>query len=196
MTGMNRLIRLIENEIQGTEEDMEIFRYGLEILAMKIYFLIGAVIIGTCLGMAWETILFLSFFIPMRAVAGGYHCKSRFRCAVGSVVLLLIAIGLMNLVTDYVIMNQYLIGMFIISLYTLWFVAPVGTRNKPLDEPLMERCHKKVCRRILIYVIAFLLANVLKWELVESALCVATFLVAITVGWGYLANENIPSTDM
>lgn len=193
---MSRLIRLIEDEKHYSKEDIEIISYGLENLKMKLYFLLGALVIGACLGKMVDVILFLAFFIPMRTVAGGYHCKTRLRCAVWSVALLLLAVAGMSMMEEYVIVNNYLMGMFVLSIYMIWFIAPVGTRNKPLDEYLKTRCHKKICRLILIYIVAFLVTYVLKWELVTSAICVATFLVAIIVGWGYLVNESIPSTDM
>ena len=86
--------KLLKNKY--IEESMyEIYKYGLMMFLEIMLSFSTSVIICCAMGMIWEGIIFLLFFIPIRSYLGGLHMKnyrSCFFCSAMAIVLILLMV--------------------------------------------------------------------------------------------------------
>ena len=61
------------------EEDVPIYRYGLEAMYSSLLELLSILALAALIGNFWQTVLFFAAFIPLRLYAGGYHASTRLR---------------------------------------------------------------------------------------------------------------------
>ena len=76
------------------EEDKEIYSYGFNQILFIMLNFITILIIGILFNMLFETIIFMSTYIPIRIYAGGYHARKQTKCYIH---YLIIIINLYNL---------------------------------------------------------------------------------------------------
>lgn len=69
------------------EEDVPIYRYGLEAMYSSLLELLSILALAALIGNFWQTVLFFAAFIPLRLYAGGYHASTRLRCFLTSLVV-------------------------------------------------------------------------------------------------------------
>lgn len=78
---------IMHNVITFTEK--EIYRYGIFVILFNSLILISFILVGLTLKKVYNVILFLIFFIPIRVMLGGYHCKKPLNCFLVSNLFLL-----------------------------------------------------------------------------------------------------------
>lgn len=145
----DRIIRqLIALElIDGEEED--IYRFGLEVLSLKVLHYVSYLLIAAFLHEIPRFLILAVAFILLRKSAGGYHAKTKSGCYVGSCVTVLIMTlcikGFSSLVPWQIILGSMLAGDIII-----WKMAPSGNRSRTFDET-EERIFKHRTRMVLIF---------------------------------------------
>ena len=148
----DRIIRqLIALElIDGEEED--IYRFGLEVLSLKVLHYVIYLLIAAFLHEIPRFLILAVAFILLRKSAGGYHAKTKSGCYVGSCVTVLIMIlcikGFSGLVPRQIILGS----MFIMLAgdIIIWKMAPSGNRSRTFDEA-EKRIFKHRTRMVLIF---------------------------------------------
>lgn len=72
---------LIKNDmIENSDDDYDHYRYGVEITISSFINLILVIIIGCLIKRILYSIIFLTIFISLRQLTGGYHAKTYLRC--------------------------------------------------------------------------------------------------------------------
>lgn len=71
---MNDILEISE------EEEKLLFKYGLFILFYNVFTLFIVLLIGKLLNEMYFVLLLMIFYIPIRVIIGGYHCKSTTTC--------------------------------------------------------------------------------------------------------------------
>ncbi|MBE5938505.1 MAG: hypothetical protein E7265_10815 [Lachnospiraceae bacterium] len=87
-----------ENSIVS-KEDVECYRYGLELLISTIINFILTVVVSLIFGRLYSFLPFTIVYVPMRLYAGGYHAKNHFRCILFSTALFCIAVIVQGAIT-------------------------------------------------------------------------------------------------
>lgn len=81
---MNYIIRVILecsiSESCISEDDLEIYNFGLECMFLKLLHYISYLIIGIALDSLLSLFVSACIFIPLRTKAGGYHANTRIGC--------------------------------------------------------------------------------------------------------------------
>lgn len=165
-----------------TQDDIEIYRFGIETALFKLIHYIILLLVGLFFGMVLQAIIFTLSFSILREYAGGYHAKSRFRCYCISVFMITSVLLVSKLCPTQI--------MFWISTFTciptfmiIFFLAPVENINKPLDNLEIEH-YKKATRIILlieeVIALVFLLVNIQLFTIVNISL----IYVSILLVWG------------
>ena len=75
--------KIIANMIKSgvsIEADREIYVYGLTQLFRTLLNVFSTVIIGFCMGMLAESVVFVICLMLIRSYSGGYHSDSPIRC--------------------------------------------------------------------------------------------------------------------
>ena len=133
------------------QDDREMYSYSLEVLFSTVINFLVLYLIATLFGRVWETTLFIIGFIPLRALAGGYHAKTHFRCTL----ILLLAYTLFLTTTHLILPKQYFyinITFVSVSVICVWLLSPVEDKNKPISSN--EKKHYRFRSRLVILLYA------------------------------------------
>lgn len=169
------------------EREAEVVEFGLNMLKPVLLGGVGVIGVGAIFGMLKETLLFIALLMPIRQYAGGFHAKTRLRCALMSIVLLLLSVVLLQYVSlPWKVQSfLYLCGLFLIVKY-----APVENEGKPLDD-LEVKIYGKRMKWILtaesFMFIVLMLLKLFTWSFV---FVLAIVLAAALVIAGHLQNKS------
>ena len=114
-----------------SEENYDIYVYGFTcFLELSISF-ISTFIIGICLGMFFECILFSCIFMPLRSLAGGLHLNRFFHCYLLSCFMLTATLLLVKFfsIPDYI----SLFGCILFPII-LFIIGPINHPNRPVTD--------------------------------------------------------------
>jgi accessory gene regulator B len=141
-TAVNRVISNFIKEGIVTEEDRELYEYGMYHGITMAAGWITAIIAGIAMRMARQSLLFLIFFIPVRKYAGGYHAKSQLGCYLCSTIMLVAILVALKFCPFYY-------GVFTVSLsfsaICLWLLSPMAAPLKPVSLEDKKNTEEKHC---------------------------------------------------
>lgn len=140
--------------------DREVVAYGLEYLLSNIIGLVIIITSGLLLRMLPQTLAVMLGWGLVRRSAGGAHCSTLWRCAGSSC----LAVVLTILITRMVLLT--LPSFLWVTAAVCWSLAvsrgkaPVGSRQKPLQEPQLRQRLKQqtLLTEAVLAVFAFSLA--------------------------------------
>lgn len=169
-----------------TEDDRSVIRYGLERIVENLIGCFILVILGCCFGSVLQGLLLWIFLYPLRSNAGGYHAATRGRCVLISTIVVLAAFVFWHEFHNF--SGVYMVPCGISS-FVIWFLAPVGSRNKPLDEKEKSYYRRRV-RHVLVFELFLAgLAVWMQWMDVFMSIELAWLIVGISVCVGKLMEE-------
>lgn len=168
------------------DSEREIIRYGVEGILNNLLGIFIALTVGIFCDCVFESFIFWIFFWILRKHAGGFHAKTKIRCLIMSVVLLFIAFEFL-LKAGWTI-NVYTWIMAIGS-GCIFYLAPVETHNKQLDEEEF-RVYRKRTRMILsIQLILYVLSLILGGEQLCRILAVNVVVISFSLVLGRLVRQ-------
>lgn len=170
---------LYKNEDNMDEEKAEIIRYGLELLFLKVIFLIVTLFIGALMHSFWECFIFTSLFSGIRSFAGGYHASTRMHCFVQSVLIFAIVLGVLKLVKIYTVLFFPLLIISVASVVVIFRFAPLDTVNKIVDEDKISIFKKKSRIAMLIEIILAVITYFMGVQSITYSVMLALILTAI-----------------
>lgn len=149
-----KIIGFIQRNEIISEQDKEIYLFGLILMLRISLNLLTLLVIGVCFNMLGESMIFAICSVMIRTYSGGFHADDPIVChgiSVTIIILMLLSIkfGLWNLPISFVLM--------ISSIGIILRYAPVEHKNKPLEENEM-----RMYRKILFLIVFFwVLASVI-----------------------------------
>ena len=154
-----------------TEEEQELYRFGINRLFLFFMNLLTAAVIGNIFGMLWQSLLFSIVYIPLRRFAGGFHVRSARLCYALSTVLIL----MMLVVIQYLPENVYLItGLLTGADCIILRKAPKGTVARPLSQAERKVFRTRTVKILMIENILTIITLLLQHEI---ATCIAMGIV-------------------
>lgn len=140
------------------ESDEQIYRYGVELLISTSANLLLLILASITTGHPAAFLPYLLSFIPLRLFGGGYHAKAHWSCILITVGAFSVSL-LLNSVLDVTSSRIFCVGVGIVSLSTIHFLAPLPAPNKPLSRK-EEKSYGTVARAygILLLAIALILS--------------------------------------
>lgn len=183
---MNSIVfNLVEASIRCgvvEEKDRNLYCIAVESFFFSLFTWGSLLVLGIICGEIWGCFIFLVVHIPLRIYAGGYHQNSRKRCYMQSLVIFgLLMFGALSRVQNWIVNNW--IVLMALSFIVIWYLAPVESRNKPLNSKERKH-HKSTARFILITQLGMLIIcklncyDITLYYLAMSILLVALQLVA------------------
>lgn len=168
------------------DSEREVIRYGVEGILNNLLGIFITLTVGILCDCVFGSFVFWIFFWTLRKHAGGFHAKTKFQCLVMSVVLLFIAF-------EFLLKAGWIIGVYTwimaIGSGCIFYLAPVETHNKHLDEREV-RVYRKRTRMILgIQLILYFLSLVLGGEQFCRILAVNVMVVSFSLLLGRLARR-------
>ena len=163
-----------------TEDDKELYDYGLFMLLSYIIYLVLTCILGLILQCFFESIVFYIAFQAIRRYAGGYHASTEIRCEIMSTISIAVSIGLIKLSKIYDF-KMALLLMAIIAALCIIFLCPLDTPEKPLSDK--EYKYFRKISWIIVFVILTLaiITYVLKWNYIFSPCCLSLILETVLI---------------
>ena len=148
---MGRLSGRIAEELRKggviSEEDYPLYEYGLHEIEVTALNIVTDLLIAALMGMFLEGIVFLVIYVPLRRFAGGYHAETELRCYGLSALLVFLALCAIRVTPGSLTVH---LPLFLCASAVIFFLAPVGTANKPLDTT--EYCvYRRKSRSILFF---------------------------------------------
>ncbi|MCM1284711.1 MAG: accessory gene regulator B family protein [Acetobacter sp.] len=166
-----------------SEEDKDLYIYGLFMLISHLMFFIIACIFGLILGCVFESIIFYIAFQFIRRYAGGYHASTETRCEVLSTLSILACIVVIRLSKTYDIQITLLI-ISALSAVCIFVFCPLDTPEKPLSDKEF-RYFRKVSWIVLLVIIAVIVVSyIFKFKMVTVPCCLSLILESILLAAG------------
>ena len=177
---------LIDNNIIK-KEDAEIYSYGLKQMIFIALNLITTIFIGLIFNKMFEVILFMVTYIPIRVYAGGYHARTKLKCYIFSVLMLISVCYILKL--D--LLKSYLsIGILaIISSAIILYLAPIEDKNKTLDEIEIKVYKKRTIRNLVIILIVLCTTLIFNKINLSACICISLLCNGIMLILGKINNS-------
>lgn len=180
----NIMVQLIKRQII-IKEDEEIYFFGIKTMFIQTIHILLVIIMGFCIGLLLESILFLLVYLPLRVNAGGYHAPNNKWCFTITIFMNIFVLMVIKYLPIELII--YVVGMSCLIIAPIIFkYAPIENIKKPLDmqerKAYATRTHWILSCIIAGILIAFLvgkanIALVLTLSLLsESAMIFASFI--------------------
>ena len=154
-------------------EDIEIYKYGFEIIGSTILGFIITLIIGLIFRMFLLSIAYYAMFVAIRQFTGGYHADSYFKCNLTFAIVTFFVFGSTKMAAyskTYIMPNHIL--SLVLSLIIIWYYSPIENKNKPLDQEQKKR-NKKISVALTL-TISILSCTVYIFSVQSSALMAFT----------------------
>jgi len=133
-----------------TESDIEIYRYGLEMLLSSSFTSLSVILLACIMDSLAYGFLYLIVTIPLRVTAGGYHANSFQGCFIISNLLYVFLSVIFRL------LHPNCTSVFLWSLLLYWSAiyiykkAPVQNKHHPLDIITIKHNKRKVAFYLII----------------------------------------------
>ncbi len=161
-----------------TQEEHELYIYGLFMLLSQVMFFIVICIIGLALGCILESIIFYIAFMFIRKYAGGYHAATETRCEILSTLSLLACVVVIKLSKTY----DFEIALSVITLLSAIFIfvlCPLDTPEKPLSEKEYKYFRKISWSILFVIVLLTVLSHCFKVKFAFTPLCMSLILASV-----------------
>lgn len=174
--------RLLSN---GTisDEDKDLYIYGLFMLFSHLMFFIIACIFGLILGCIFESIIFYIAFQFIRRYAGGYHASTETRCEIFSSLSILACIVVIKLLKTYDFQTVLLL-ITILSAVCIFIFCPLDTPEKPLSDKEFKYFRKVSWLILLVIVTVIIVSYFLKLNILITPCCMSLILESILLTSG------------
>ena len=126
----NKIVNLLIQNHIIQKDDREIYYFGLYQMISFIFNTITTLVIVSFFNMYIEGLLFCVFYYLLRCYGGGYHSKSVIVCYILSILLIIAVLC----ITIKIKLSMLFLSIFVASFIFVFFVSPVETSTKKLDE--------------------------------------------------------------
>ncbi len=171
------------------EEDREVYDYSLELLLSTVLNFLAVITIAVFTGKILEGTLFVLGFVPLRALAGGYHADTHFRC----LLILLFNFSLFLLIVFFIPGKLlFLATLFLtfVSVLLVFFLSPVEDSNRPFSEQERKTLKRKSRISIIGYSVAVLcLILIFSNKILGFSLAFGIFSVSVSLIASVIKNK-------
>lgn len=120
------------NVISKDTEEIEFYRYGIEITLSSLINIALISIIGIVTNYTFESTMFLAVFIIMRSFTGGYHANTYIKCNLVISISFVILLLIFKIIRHISLKSIILIAIF--QVVTIVLLAPIENKNKPIEN--------------------------------------------------------------
>lgn len=179
---------LIENK-QCDPNDKELVIFGLASAIEIIGNIISTLIIGFCLKVTLESIIFLFSFSFIRTYTGGYHAEKASTCYAMSSSIIIVVLITCKIIPDIYFISTSII-LLVIAIPTILCLAPVAAKHKPLDYEEVAYFRKKSLIALFIELLLILLFMIIGFKVGSLLVSLSLFLVSILMVMEELRKET------
>ena len=172
MKTLDKITEYFSKEMNYSETDQLLFRYGLDVIAGDVINYISLFLMSCFLHMTPETFIYIISFSFLRSYAGGWHADTRMKC--------LIVYWLHYLCTVFIYKSDLLspiisIVVFFLSAIYILVNAPVQHPRQPLTDGERLEAQRMAILLIILYSFLIFVAIVLHSTLYRILVCVTVY---------------------
>ena len=156
-------------------EDVDIYRYGFDLLAFSIVNIVLLLSLGFIIGKVNVVMFILLCYIPLQSLGGGYHAKTHTRCSLIMIFEMAIAIAAVEFLKPYI-----LYCCACLSMACIFILAPVQHPNAPFG-PVFEKKMKRFVRRFGVIIFLVMLLTNRAFAQISSCIAVSLILAGISL---------------
>ena len=123
-------------------ESYDIYLYAIEVILLNGSILLVCLVMSILLGELSHMLAFILFFIPLRMLVGGYHCKKSELCFICSLGMYGLSIFVMRY-TEIPYVNMVIQILAAVSVIVIIIFSPLIHPNHPLEDYQIRR-NKKI----------------------------------------------------
>ena len=153
-----------------SDEDKDIYKYGLQIVYSYIIDLIIIFSLASLFGKLYETSIMIFIFALLQAFGGGYHAKTKFGCLSLMVIGSIVGNILVDVIINYKI---FMIASAIVLTIVILILIPIKNKNHPVSRKIYMRS-KFISRFIMILCILVMLSLITINKNNEVAVIIST----------------------
>lgn len=161
-----------------TEDERELYIYGLFMLISQLMYLVLACIFGLLFECFIESIAFYVAFQFIRRYAGGYHAATETRCEILSTLSIVASIGIIKLSKIYDF-KTILLFITVASMVLIFYFCPLDTPEKPLSEKEFKYFRKISWIILLVISSIIIVSYFFKFNILFTPCCVSLILESI-----------------
>lgn len=160
---MNKLVfgilnfMINNNAISKEKEELEFYRYGIEITLSSLINIVLISIIGIVTNYTFESMMFLTVFIVMRSFTGGYHANTYIKCNLVTSISFVILLLLFKVIKHISLRSIILIAIF--QVVTIVLLSPIENKNKPIENRTVYKIISTVLSVVLSAISIILIIN-------------------------------------
>lgn len=177
-----------------SEDEQELYIYGLFILLSQLLYLVIACLIGLMLECFVESIIFYIAFQVIRRYAGGYHASTETRCEILSTLSILICIILIRLSKAYDAQTLFLI-INVISSVLIFALCPLDSPAKPLSKKEFKYFRKISCITLFTINVVVAVSYFMNFQFLFFPCCISLIFESILLILGKwqkrMRNKNV-----
>lgn len=189
MSLIGKISYYISNKIgekaNKSKEEIEIINYGLFISLHTLLGYITVILLGLLIGKFIEVLLIFTVSAILKNVSGGVHATSPNRCLIiGIIVILIFTYFYVSIIknTGYNFIYFFSVTSIILCYYIFYKNAPIGTKNKPLNnDKIRKKLRRKLFNRLNFFIAIIVLLLIYKSDKVLNY-DKATFVYCIELG--------------
>lgn len=183
--------KLLESGIIS-EEERELYIYGLFILISTVMYFVLTCIFGLILGCFFESVIFFTAFQFIRKYAGGYHAATETRCEIMSTISLFACIVVIRLSRSYDL-DTVLFCISLIAAAIIAFFSPLDTPEKPLSEKEIQYFRKISWIILFVITAAAIITYCVSFDPVLIPCCLSLILEGILLSAGKIKKSYLKS---
>lgn len=161
-----------------TEDERELYIYGLFISISHLMYLILAILFGLIFKCFLESVIFYIAFQFIRMYAGGYHAATETRCEILSTLSIFASIWIIKLSKIYDFKTTLLI-ITLISMVIIFILCPLDTPEKPLTDKEYKYFRKTSWIILLVIFTTIIVSYFFKFNLLFIPCCISLILESI-----------------
>lgn len=173
--------------VRKTEEVQyrEVYTYVLFLILNYILFFGYSLILGSLLGIPFQSIVFFLATAILRRYAGGYHADTETVCLIISALYFSSGIVFIKLISNGVIFLNifYIVAATACSLIII-FLCPCDSPEKPLEENLRRTIKIKSIVLVIVYFALILCLWFCNMQLWASVFTVSLYIEAVLIAAG------------
>lgn len=172
----NYFFEFVRNNLEKSEEEIEVIRYGMQVIFFNIFKVIILFFTAYLLGVFKYTLIAFVSFGLIRTFSSGVHANSGIKCIIGNYVLFL---GNVFVSLSFKLNKTSILILFLISLILIIRYAPADSAERPLVSKKLRKALKiKSCiTAIGLLIVSIVLANSIYSNIITYAVLEEAFLV-------------------
>lgn len=188
----NLLSKNLAAKLNDTEEKVEIYTYGLELIISTLCAWLSILFISLILNDVLSGVIFISFYSTLRFFVGGYHAKSYLKCFIVSNITYCI---ILLLEQNIVIINKNLLIAFLL-LNSVFILRknPLVNPNQPIGIELQKK-NQRIARFVLVMEVIIILIGLrtfAKYSLMAIlSIFLVTFFILVTDIQSFIRRERL-----